>query len=63
MSMTSASNGVILERVSYIHYPVKFRKSKETIQALIDLGNEVIVRNSAYVAVLGLKVCPTIIGA
>ena len=54
---------LILEQVFCIQYPVKFRKNKETVWPLINFGNEVNAITSAYAVVLGLKVCPTTIGA
>ena len=53
---------VILKHVPCIQYPVKFRKNKEIIQALIDFSREVNAITPAYSAVLGLKICPTAIG-
>lgn len=54
--MTGTSKEVILARVSYIQYSMKFWKSKETVQTLIDLGSKVNVMTPAYIAILGLKV-------
>ena len=57
--MTGVSMGVEqLERVPSIQYPVQF-KGHTTVQALLDSGSEVNVMTSAYVAVLGLRVCST----
>ena len=42
---------------------MKFRKDKETVQAIINFGNEINVITSAYAAMLGLKIRFTAIGA
>ena len=55
---------VILDHVSYIHYPIQFQKNKKaTIWALINFDSKVNVITPPYVAKLGLKVCPTNIRA
>ena len=47
---------VILDQVSYIYYLVQFQKDKgETIQALIDSGNEINAMTLAYAKQLGLR--------
>ncbi len=52
-----------LEHVPCIHYPVRFKKDKAEVQALIDSGIEVNVMVPAYAAKLGLKVWPNDVGA
>ena len=49
---------LVLERVSYIYYPVQFKKNtnKTQVQALIDSRSEVNAMTPAYVSKLGLKV-------
>ena len=43
------AQGVILDRVLCIHYPVQFRKDKKAIiQALINLGSKVNAMTPAY---------------
>ena len=62
-SSTSVSNPsmeakeVILKQELCNQYPVKFRKNKETVQALINSDSKVNAMTLAYAAVLGLKVC------
>ena len=52
---TQKRKEVILYWVSCIHYPVQFRKDKETIRALIDFGSEVNAMIPAYAKKLGLQ--------
>lgn len=54
-----------LERVSFIHYPVQFKKDAHGnhVQALIDSGSEVNAMAIVYASKLDLKVYPTNIGA
>ena len=60
--MTEASQeDVILDQVSCICYPIRFKKNK--VQALIDSGSEVNAMTLGYALKLGLKVCPTNVGA
>ena len=55
---------MILNRVSYIHYPLQFRKGKRaTIQALINLGSKVNAMTPAYAKQLGFQVQRTDIRA
>ena len=54
---------VILDWVPYIHYPIQFRKDKETIWALIDSGSEVNTMTPAYAKKLGLQTWRTDIRA
>ena len=54
---------VILDWVSCIHYPVQFRKDKETIQALINSGNKFNAMTPAYAKKLGLQTWRTDVGA
>ena len=61
--VTEDSQGVTLERVPCIWYPVQFRKNKNNIQALIDSGSEVNAMNPAYTKKLGLRVRQTNVGA
>ena len=67
-SMTGASREAlkvrVLDRVSYICYPVQFRKNKgKDILALLDSGSEVNAMSPAYAAHLSLKVRVTNVGA
>ena len=49
------AQGVILDRVPCIHYPVQFQKDKRaTIWALINLGSKVNAMTPAYAKQLGL---------
>ena len=54
---------VILNWVFCVHYPVQFRKDKETIWALINFANEVNVMTPAYAKKLSLRTQKTDIGA
>ena len=48
---------VILNQVSYIHYPTQFQKdNRATIQALINKDSEINVIILAYVFKLGFKI-------
>ena len=54
----------VLDKVTYICYPVQFCKDKnKDILALLDFGSEVNTITLAYVAHLGLKVRVTNVGA
>ena len=48
-----------LERVSCIHYPVRFKKDQAKVRGLIDSGSEVNTMASVYAAKPGFKVRPT----
>ena len=50
---------VILDQISYIHYPVQYCKDKETIWALINSNSEVNVMTSTYTKKLGLQIQKT----
>ena len=52
-----------LEHVSYIHYPVRFKKDKTQVQALVDLESEVNVMHPSFAKQLGLPIQPTDVGA
>lgn len=52
-----------LEHVSYIHYPIRFKKDQVKVKALIDFGNKFNTITLKYVAKLGLKIWPTDNGA
>ena len=52
-----------LERVSCIHYLLRFQKTLWEIRALINSGKEIKAMTSAYTAKLSLKVRKTNIGA
>ena len=58
---TSKKGNVALQRVSYIHYPIQFKKKK--VQALIDSGSEINAMTLAYGLKLGLWVYCTNVGA
>ena len=45
---------VILDQVSYIHYPMLFHKDKAEIWALINFSSEVNAMTPAYAKKLGL---------
>ena len=52
-----------LEPVSYIHYPVQFKKNKTQVQVLVDLGSEVNGIYPSFAKQLGLSIQPTDVGA
>lgn len=56
---------LVLKRVSYIHYPVQFKKNTygTQVQALINLRSEVNAMTLVYASKLGFKVYSTNIGA
>ena len=54
---------MILDQVSYIHYPVQFRKDKEAIKALINSDSEVNAITPVYTKKLGLWSQKTDVGA
>lgn len=57
--MTGANIRVkLLKFVPSIQYPVRFN-DHPTVQALLNLSSEINAMTLAYVAVLGLCVCPT----
>ena len=60
---SSQKDVVVLNRVPCICYPMRFKKSKVQIQALIDSGSEVNAMTPAYASKLGLKVHTTDVGA
>ena len=61
---TEAFKVRVLDRVSYICYPVQFRKNKgKDVLTLLDSGNEVNAMTPAYTAHLSLKVRVTDVGA
>ena len=51
-----------LERVPYIHHPLRFQKDVRKTRVLTDLGNEVNAMTPAYAAKLGLGIQETDIG-
>ena len=52
-----------LEHVSYIHYPVQFRRDMAWVQALIDSRSEVNTIHLTFAKQLGLFVRPINVGA
>ena len=60
---TSKEEHVNLERVSCVHYPLRFRKDTADVRALIDSGSEVNAMTPAYTSKLGLRVRYTDVGA
>lgn len=63
--MASKENDdIILNRISYIYYPLCFSKNKKNkIQALINSGSKVNAITPAYALKLALKIRQTGIGA
>ena len=56
---TSYEDVVVLDWVPCICYPMRFKKSKVQVQALIDSGSEINTMMLAYALKLGLKVHTT----
>ena len=61
VTRTSKEDDVALEQISYIYYPIWFKKNE--VQALIDLGNNINILTLVYVLKLGLRVYRTIFRA
>ena len=61
MTETSKEDDVLLLRVPYIHYPIRFKKKE--VQVLIDSDSELNAMTPAYASKLGLRVYHTNIGA
>lgn len=60
----SKKDDIILDRISYIYYPLCFRKDKKNkMQALINFGSKVNTMTPAYILKLGLTVCRINVGA
>ena len=59
----SEEEEVALARVPCIHYPLRFQKDTNKVQALIDTGSKVNTMAPAYASKLGLRVCRTNVGA
>ena len=58
----SKEEEVALARIPCIHYPLRFQKDTNKVQALIDIGSKVNAMAPAYVLKLGLQVCQTDVG-
>ena len=59
-----AEDGAVqLEKVQCIHNLIRFRKDSVGAGALLDSGSEVNAMTPAFASKLGLKVCPTNVGA
>ena len=54
---------MILEQISCIQYPIKFRQEKKNVWTLINFDSKVNIITPAYAAVLGLKICSTCLWA
>ena len=52
----SKDEEVALARVPYIHYPLRFRKDTNEVQAFINTDNKVNAMAPAYASKLGLQV-------
>ena len=52
-----------LEKVRCIYYPIRFQKDFAGVRALLDLGSEVNAMTPGSASKLGLKACPTDVGA
>ena len=53
--VSKEASEVILDWVPCIHYPIQFRKDKETIRTLINSGDEVNAMTPTYAKKLGLR--------
>ena len=58
-TLVTSAREEALEHVSYIHYPVQFKKDKTQVQALVDLGSEVNAMHPSFAKQLGLSIWPT----
>ena len=56
MIETSKEEFVHLEKMSYIYYPLRFKKDTVDVKALMDSDNEVNAITPAYASKLGFKV-------
>ena len=63
MTETSKEDELALERVPYVHYPLRFWKDTADVKALIDSGSEVNAITPAYASQLGLRARHTNVGA
>lgn len=63
MIEASKKDEIVLKRVPFIHYLLHFRKDIGEIKALLDFGSGLNVKQPAYTAKIGLKVCFTDVGA
>ena len=54
---------VVLEKVSYIHYPVWFQEDQEQVKALLNSGSKVNAMNPTYAKRLGIKTRKINVGA
>ena len=63
MTGAGKKNEVILKRVPYIHYILRFRKDTADVKALINSGSKVNAMTPAYTLKLGLRVRQTNIQA
>ena len=58
------NDDIILDRVLYIHYPLRFRKDKKIeTRALIDSGSKINAMIPVYALKLGLGVYHSNVGA
>lgn len=64
MTEANKKDKVILKRILYIHYPLRFYKDKENkVQALINLSSKLNSMTPAYRSKLGLKIYHIDVGA
>ena len=56
-------NPLALDWVPCICYPIRFKKSKVQVRALINSGSEVNAMTPKYVSKLSLKICSSDVGA
>lgn len=60
----SKKDEVVLKKISYIHYPLRFWQDKKSkMRDLINFNSEVNSIIPAYVSKLGFRVCQTNVGA
>ena len=60
---TSKEDEVALERVPYVHYPLRFWKDTADVKTLIDSSSEINAMTPAYASKLGLQARHTDVGA
>lgn len=63
MTEDSKEDEVVQKRVPYIHYPLRFQKDTNKVQALIDSGSKINAMTPAYASKLGLQVRQTHVSA
>lgn len=61
MTEASKEDDMVLEKVSYVHHPIRFKKNK--VRALINLNSKVNAMTLTYIAKLAFKIRLIDVGA